>query len=182
MHAKYFSIIWNYVLSVSSQRKYNFYHQNTLLDAFRTNSRNIIGRNPSMEIPLLANQDLTPILKAILLLFTRDRKASMAIQNFQYAWHFLVSGVYYKTHHDWARGKLFQNKCYRKTRKHYFQIGSACNSSKTTWLWWCNDPILHEFSQVSKVQGCYTPPPVATAQHVRHETFCHFIPRSEESS
>ena len=28
----------------------------------RTNSRNIIGRNPSMVIPLLANQDLTPML------------------------------------------------------------------------------------------------------------------------
>ena len=55
-------IIRSYVLSVSSQRKYNFYHQNTLLDAFRTNSRNIIGRNPSMVIPLLANQDLTPML------------------------------------------------------------------------------------------------------------------------
>ena len=50
------------MLSVSSQRKYNFYHQNTLLDAFRTNSRNIIGRNPSMGIPLLANQDLMPML------------------------------------------------------------------------------------------------------------------------
>ena len=50
------------MLSVSSQRKYNFYHQNALLDAFRTNSRNIIGRNPSMVIPLLANQDLTPML------------------------------------------------------------------------------------------------------------------------
>ena len=62
MIAKYFSIIPNYVLSVSSQRKYNFYQQNTLLDAFRTNSRNIIGRNPSMVIPLLANQDLTPML------------------------------------------------------------------------------------------------------------------------
>ena len=62
MLAKYFSIIRNYVLSVSSQRKYNFCHQNTLLDAFRTNSRNIIGRNPSMEIPLLANGDLTPML------------------------------------------------------------------------------------------------------------------------
>ena len=60
--AKYFSIIRNYVLSVSSQRKYNFYHQNTLLDAFRMNSRNVIGRNPSMVIPLLANQDLTPML------------------------------------------------------------------------------------------------------------------------
>ena len=62
MLARYFLIIQNYVLSVSSQRKYNFYHQNTLLDAFRTNSRNIIGRNPSMVIPLLANQDLTPML------------------------------------------------------------------------------------------------------------------------
>ena len=64
MLAKYFSIIQNYVLSASSQRKYNFYHQNTLLDAFRTNSRNI-GRNPSMVIPLLANQDLTPMLGLI---------------------------------------------------------------------------------------------------------------------
>ena len=27
-----------------------------------TNSRNIIGKNPSMVIPLLANQDLTPLL------------------------------------------------------------------------------------------------------------------------
>ena len=62
MLAKYFSIIRNYVLSVSSQRKYNFYHQSTLLDAFRTNSRNTIGRNPSIVIPLLANQDLTPML------------------------------------------------------------------------------------------------------------------------
>ena len=41
------------------QRKYTFYHQSTLLDAFRKNSRNIIGRNPSMVIPSLANQDLT---------------------------------------------------------------------------------------------------------------------------
>ena len=62
MLAKYFAVIRNYVLSVSSQRKYNFYHQNTLLDAFRTNSRNIIGKNPSMVIPLLANQELTPML------------------------------------------------------------------------------------------------------------------------
>ena len=62
MLVKYFSVIRNYVLSVSSQSKYNFYHQNTLLDAFRTNSRNIIGRNPSMVIPLLANQDLTSML------------------------------------------------------------------------------------------------------------------------
>ena len=62
MFAKYFLIIRNYVLSVSSHRKYNFYHQNTLLDAFRANSRNVIGRNASMVIPLLANQDLTPML------------------------------------------------------------------------------------------------------------------------
>ena len=53
------------MLSVSSQRKYNFYHQNTLLHAFRTNSRNINGRNPSMVIPLLANQDLTPMLPGL---------------------------------------------------------------------------------------------------------------------
>ena len=33
-----------------------------LLDAFGTNSYSIIGRNPSMVIPLLANQDLTPML------------------------------------------------------------------------------------------------------------------------
>ena len=56
MLAKYFSIIRNYVLSLFSQRKYTFNLQNTLLDVFRTNSRNIIGRNPSMVIPLLANQ------------------------------------------------------------------------------------------------------------------------------
>ena len=37
-------------------------YQNTLLDSFRTNSRNVIGRNPSMVIPLLANHDLTAML------------------------------------------------------------------------------------------------------------------------
>ena len=62
MLANYFSTIESYVLSVSSQRKYNFYHQNTLLDASRTNSSNVIGRDLSMVIPLLANQDLTPML------------------------------------------------------------------------------------------------------------------------
>ena len=31
--------------------------------ASRRNSRNTIGRNPSMMIPLLANQDLTPMLR-----------------------------------------------------------------------------------------------------------------------
>ena len=65
MLAKYFSIIRNYVLSISLQRKYNFYHLNMLLAAFRMNSRNIVGRNPSMEIPLLANQDLTPMLSGV---------------------------------------------------------------------------------------------------------------------
>ena len=69
MLVKYLSIIRNYVLSASSQRKYNFYHQNMLLDAFRTTSRNIIGRNPSMVIPLLANQDLTPMLVLLTYLF-----------------------------------------------------------------------------------------------------------------
>ena len=62
MLAKFSSIIRNYVLSVSSQRQCNFYHQNTLLNAFRTKPRNIISGNPSMVIPLLANQDLTPML------------------------------------------------------------------------------------------------------------------------
>ena len=62
MLAKYFSITRDYVLSVSSQRKYNFYHQNTLLDDFPSNAGNVIGRNLSMVIPLLANQDLTPML------------------------------------------------------------------------------------------------------------------------
>ena len=38
-----------------------FYHESIILDAFLTNSRNIIGRNPSMVIPLLANQDLMPM-------------------------------------------------------------------------------------------------------------------------
>ena len=65
MLAKYFSIIRNYVLSVSSQRKYNFYHQNTFLNASRTTSCNIIGRSPLMVIPLLANQDLTSMLATI---------------------------------------------------------------------------------------------------------------------
>ena len=64
MLAKYFSFIRNCVLSVFSQRKYTFYYQNTLLDAFRTNSRNIIGRNSSLVIPLIANEDLTPMLGA----------------------------------------------------------------------------------------------------------------------
>ena len=67
MLAKYFAIIRNYVLSVSSQIKCNFYHQNTFLDVFRTNSRTTIGRNPSMVIPLLANKDLTPMLVTPLL-------------------------------------------------------------------------------------------------------------------
>ena len=65
MPAKYFSIIQNYVLSVSSQIKYNFYQQNTFLDAFRMNSRKVIGRSPSMVIPLLANQDLMPMLSRL---------------------------------------------------------------------------------------------------------------------
>ena len=55
MRVKYFSTIRNYVLSVSSQRKKTIYHKNT-------NSRNIIGRNLSMVIPLLANQDLTSMV------------------------------------------------------------------------------------------------------------------------
>ena len=81
MLAEYFPIIQNYVLSVSSQRKYNFYHQNTVLDAFRTNSRNIIGRNPSMVIPLLANQNLTPMLFASLLVLFIAKKEKRPLIN-----------------------------------------------------------------------------------------------------
>ena len=66
MLAKCFSIIRNYVSSVFPQRKYTFCHQNMLLNAYRTNSRNIIGKNPSMVIPLLAKQDLTPLLYPII--------------------------------------------------------------------------------------------------------------------
>ena len=62
MLAKDLSIIQNYALSFFSHRMCTFYHQNTLLDAFRTNSRNIIDRDPSMVIPLLANDYLTPML------------------------------------------------------------------------------------------------------------------------
>ena len=62
MLAKCFSIIRNYELSVSSQRKYTICHQNTLPNAFPVNLRNNTGRNPSMVIPLLANQDLTSML------------------------------------------------------------------------------------------------------------------------
>ena len=62
MPAKYFSIIQNYVLSVSSQRKYNLYHHTMLLNAFQRNSHNSIGRDPSMVIPLLAKQDLVIML------------------------------------------------------------------------------------------------------------------------
>ena len=72
MLAKYFLIIRNYVLSVSLQRKYSFYHQNTLLDVFRTNSRNIIGRNPSIRILLLAN--CSPAISFILFLRPTNAK------------------------------------------------------------------------------------------------------------
>ena len=86
MLAKYFSIIQNYVLSVFSQRKYTFYNQNTLLDAFRRNPRNFISRNASMVIPLSANQDLTPTRNASMVIplsanqdLTPTRNASMVI-------------------------------------------------------------------------------------------------------
>ena len=62
MLAKYFSFIRNCVSSVYFAKKVSFYHQQTLLDAFRTNFRNVIGRNHSMVIPLLAIQDLTSML------------------------------------------------------------------------------------------------------------------------
>ena len=99
MPAKYFSIIRNYVLSVSSQRKYNFYHQNPLLDAFRTNSRNIIGRNPSMVIPLLANQDLTPMLVAA------DHANSIDSEYVTTKVGIALSKSLFEPHQDWATSK-----------------------------------------------------------------------------
>ena len=62
-------IFFNYLkLCVISffANKVQFFHQNTLLDASGTNSSNIIFRNPSMVILLLANQDLTPMLDFIM--------------------------------------------------------------------------------------------------------------------
>ena len=50
----------------------------SLYAAFRTNSRNIIGRNPSMVIPLLANQDLTPMLMQPVLYISVKEISSLA--------------------------------------------------------------------------------------------------------
>ena len=49
---------------VGAGGRFDIFLDSAFLDAFRTNSRNIIGRNPSMVIPLLANQDLTPMLSS----------------------------------------------------------------------------------------------------------------------
>jgi len=54
MLARYFSIIRNSVLSVFPKKVHYLPPKYT--------SRNIIGRNPSMVIPLLANKDLTRML------------------------------------------------------------------------------------------------------------------------
>ena len=72
MLTKYFSIIRNYVSSVfrKESTQVHLLLPNTLIDAFRTNSRNIIGRNPSMVMPLLANQDLTAMLIIIINIIT----------------------------------------------------------------------------------------------------------------
>ena len=58
---KFFNYLKLCVISFFA-RKMHFYNQNTLLDAFRTNSRNIIRRCPFMVMSLLANQDLMPML------------------------------------------------------------------------------------------------------------------------
>ena len=82
MLAKYFSIIQNYLLPVFSLKKVHFYHQLPLLDVFRTNSRNSIGRSPSMVIPLLANQDLTPMLfRVCIIIIAHDWIPWIAIIN-----------------------------------------------------------------------------------------------------
>ena len=86
MLAKYLSIIRNYVLSVFVQRKYTFYHKTRFSmlserilvnywqesfdgDSFVSQSRfdaYVVGRNLSMVISLLADQDLTPMLYTLL--------------------------------------------------------------------------------------------------------------------
>ena len=85
MLAIYFSVLRDYVLLVFSQRKYNFYHQNTLLDDFRTNSRNIIGRDSSLVIHLLANQDMTPMLAGVAYIIPNNiQRASTNATTFLY--------------------------------------------------------------------------------------------------
>ena len=56
--------------------------RSVFFDAFRTNSGNIIGRNPSMVIPLLASQDLTPML--IVALSSSDTTYSRSLRCFSY--------------------------------------------------------------------------------------------------
>ena len=65
MLAKYFQL-FETVCYQFIAKKVHFYHQSALLDAFRTNFHNVIGRNPSMVIPLLATQDLMPMLLYLL--------------------------------------------------------------------------------------------------------------------
>jgi len=60
-----FSGIRGYVLSVFSRGECAFCHQSALFDAFRGNSRSIFGGSPSAVIPLLASQDLMPMLSSI---------------------------------------------------------------------------------------------------------------------
>ena len=56
--------------------------RSVFFDAFRTNSRNIFGRNPSMVIPLLASQDLAPML--IVALSSSDISYSRSLRCFSY--------------------------------------------------------------------------------------------------
>ena len=53
--------------------------EGSLLDAFRTNSRNIIDRNPSLVIPMLANQDLMPMLSSATRFFVRILNYSLSL-------------------------------------------------------------------------------------------------------
>ena len=103
----------------------------------------------------------------------------MATKNFHCAKHSLASSVYYKSDHSWACKKR-SNEGSQKARKCYFQISvykySECflllyvlstlvqvlrsfNSSKITYFGRCNNPILPEFSQASKVWGVTPTPP-----------------------
>ena len=124
MLAKYFSIIRNYVLSVSSQRKYNFYHQHMFLDPFRANSRNIIGSNPSMVIPLLANQDLTPMLIYKIFYFT-----PYPVFPIPYSALLLFSSC--SSHHGLVRFGTYRDL---KLRLHWFRVTFLSNVPFATYM------------------------------------------------
>ena len=90
----------------------------TLLDAFRTNSRDIIGRNPSMVIPLLANQDLTPMLRFLTFLEVPHKCISSVCQCN------VMSGFIVKTEN---LEHLENRPFYEKLGKTWNSQGNFCN-------------------------------------------------------